>query len=78
MHESDCVTYLEQENDEQKNNLKYFFHILFHNMQILNKIMARARHSLVLEVEMDHFQYCTDKILGVESVAPSATPKPVE
>ena len=47
-------------------------------MQILNKIMAHARHSLVLEVEMDHFRYCTDKILGVESVAPSATPKPVE
>ena len=23
MHESDCVTYLKRENDEQKNNLKY-------------------------------------------------------
>ena len=78
MHESDCETYLEQENDEQKNILKYFFHILFHNMKILNKIMARARHSFVLEVEMDHFWYCTDNFLGVESVAPSATPKPVE
>ena len=78
MHESDCVTYLEQENDEQKYNLKYFFHILFPNMQILNKIMAHATHSLVLEVEMDHFQYCTDNFLGVESVVPSATPKPVE
>ena len=71
MHESDCVTYLEQENDKQKNNLKYFFRILFHNMQILNRITAHARHSLVFEVEMDNF-------LGVESVAPSATPKPVE
>ena len=47
-------------------------------MQILNKIMARGRHSLVLEAEMDHFQYCTNNFLGVESVAPSATPKPVE
>ena len=24
IHESECVTYLKQENDEQKNNLKYF------------------------------------------------------
>ena len=24
MHESDSVTYLKQENDEPKNNLKYF------------------------------------------------------
>ena len=76
MHES--VTYLEQGNDEQKNNLKYFFHILFPNMQILNKIMAHARHSLVLEVQMDHFRHCTNNFLGVESVAPSATSKPVE
>ena len=45
---------------------------------MLNKIMARGRHSLVLEVEMDTFRYCTDNFLGVESVAPSATPKPVE
>ena len=34
---------------------------------MLNKIMARGRHSLVLEVEMDHFRYCTDNFLGVES-----------
>ena len=47
-------------------------------MQILNKIMAHARHSLVLEVEIDHFRYCTGNFLGVESVAPSTTPKPVE
>ena len=47
-------------------------------MQILNKIIDRGTHSLVLEVEMDHFRYCTDNFLGVESVAPSATPKPVE
>ena len=48
-------------------------------MQILNKIMARGkRHSLDLEVDMDDFLYCTDNFLGVESVAPSATPKPVE
>ena len=47
---------------------------------MLNKIMARGRHSLVLEVEMDDFSvlHCTDNFLGVESVTPSATPKPVE
>ena len=44
-------------------------------MQKLNKIMARARHSLGLDVEMDHFRYCTDNFLGVKSVALSATPK---
>ena len=49
MHESGGVTYLEQENDEEKNQLKYFFHISFPNKQILNKIMARGRHSLDLE-----------------------------
>ena len=38
--------------------------------------MARGRHSL--EVEMDHFLYCTHNFLVVERVAPSATPKPVE
>ena len=32
-------------------------------------MMARGRHSLVLEVEMDHLQYCTDNFVGVESVA---------
>ena len=47
-------------------------------MQILNKIMGRGRHSLVLEVKMNHFRYCTDNFLGAESVAPSATPKPVK
>ena len=47
-------------------------------MQKLNKIMARARHSLGLDVEMDNFRYCTDNFLGVKSVAPSATPKPVK
>ena len=49
-------------------------------MQKLNKIMAHARHSLGLDVEMDHFwyRYCTDKFLGVESVAPSATPKLIQ
>ena len=46
-------------------------------MQIINKIMARGRHSFVLEVEMGHFRYCTDNFLGAESEAPSATPKPV-
>ena len=45
--------------------------------------MARARHSLGLDVEMDHFWCCTDNFLGVESVAqsattPSVTPKPVK
>ena len=40
-------------------------------MKILNKIMARGRHSLVLEVEMDHFRYCTDNFLGAESVVSS-------
>ena len=55
MHESGGVTYLEQEKDKEKNHLKYFFHISFPNKQILNKIMARGRHSLVLEVEKDHF-----------------------
>ena len=69
MHESDDVTHLKRENDEERNNLKYFFHILFPNKQILNKIMARGRYSLVLVVEMDHFRYCTDNFLGVESVA---------
>ena len=78
MHESGGVTYLEQENHEEKNHLKYFFHISFPNRQILNKIMARGRHFLDLEVENYHFWYCTDNFLGVESVAPSATPKPVE
>ena len=48
MHESGGVTYLKQEKDEKKNHLKYFFHISFPNKQILNKIMARGRHSLVL------------------------------
>ena len=87
MHESDSITFLnvknmhphrDSENYEQKTNFKYFFHILFPNMQILNKIIDRGRHSLVLEVEMDHFWYCTNNCLGVESVTPSATPKPVE
>ena len=47
-------------------------------MKILNKIMAHGRHSLVLEVEMDHFRYCTDNFLGAESVALSSTLKPVK
>ena len=47
-------------------------------MQILNKIMACGRHSLVLQVEMDHFWYCNNNFLVVEIVAPSATPKPVK
>ena len=55
MHETGGVTYLKQEKDEEKNHLKYFFHISFPNKQILNKIMACGRHSLVLEVEKDHF-----------------------
>ena len=42
-------------------------------MQKLNEIMACARHSLGLDVKMDHFRYCTDNFLGVESVALSAT-----
>ena len=37
--------------------------------------MARGRHSLVLEVQMDHFRYCTDNFLGVESVAPECYTK---
>ena len=71
MRESDGVTYLKQENDEENNYLKYFSYF-FPNKQILNKVMARGRHSLVLEVEMDHLQYCTNNFLGVQSVALSA------
>ena len=47
-------------------------------MQIINKLMARGRHSFVFKVEIGHFRYCTDNFLGAESEAPSATPKPVE
>ena len=42
-------------------------------MQKLNEILACARHSLGLDVKIDHFRYCTDNFLGVESVALSAT-----
>ena len=46
-------------------------------MQKLNEIISRARHFLGLDVERDHFQYCTDNFLGVESVALSAATSPI-
>ena len=55
MQESDGVTYSKQENDQQKNYLKYFSKFFFPICKMLNKIMASGRHSLVLEVEMDDF-----------------------
>ena len=58
--------------------LNIFPHFISQNANTKQNYRSWYTHSLVLEVEMDHFQYCTDNFLGIESVAPSATPKPVE